>query len=377
MVFTNAIFTKQIAVVYSPVYLLLMGICLYKIHKKYAVKDFIQPVLWSAIGSISIAAFWFGLMMILGVWDEMMFWVFEYPKKYASTMTWDQRKDSFYGALKNLYSEYILLWLLGIVGILLGLLKSENRLHSIFILVMFLVSILAVFPGYYFYPHYWIYVDVPIAIGAGFGFYNVWSFTSNTLGATPAKILTIFSVVILLISDVSKRKEYYFNPKHNAISKSIYGTNPFVECKEIAKKLNLKSKPGDEMIVFGSEPQLNFYTNMRTPTRHFFMGFLTKGHKEEEKWIAEVKKDVESKMPRFLVHVVQPFSWVYMPNVKTDLFDYGFSIAAQHYNLIGIADMKDNKPVYAWDKEVINYPPMNNGDMRVLVYELKSDRANK
>ena len=376
IVFTNAIFTKQIAVVFAPTYLLLLAISLHKIYGKHELKKFVTPIMWSAVGSIILTAFWFGLMFVLGVWDDMMFWVFEFPKSYTSIVTWEQGKDTFYFIMKNLYFDYFLFWLLGVIGIILGMIKTETRLSSIFILVMFIVGIMAVFPGYYFHPHYWIYMDISIAIGAGFGFYNIWTFVTKKFSANASKVLTFVAVLILLVSDISQRKDYYFSPKHNALSKQIYGTNPFVECKEIAKQLKKRAKANDEMIVFGSEPQLNFYTNMPSPTRHFFMGFLTKGHKEEANWIAEVKKDVEGKMPRFLVHVVQPFSWAYSPGVKTELFDYGFQLAKQHYDLIGIADMKGNKPVYAWDNEVTNYPPIQNGDMRVYVFERKSAPTN-
>ena len=144
-----------------------------------------------------------------------------------------------------------------------------------------------------------------------------------------------------------------------------------MECKEIAEYLAKKSKKGDELVVMGSEPQINFYTGMRSPTRHFFMGFLTKGRIEEAEWTAEAKKDIETKKPRFFVHVTHPFSWAYVDGVKTDLFDWSMAHARENYDLVGIADLKNTGTIYAWDDQVNNYPPANPGDMRIFVFERK------
>jgi hypothetical protein len=45
----------------------------------------------------------------------------------------------------------------------------------------------------------------------------------------------------------------------NAVSRRIYGLNPFPESLEIAKYIRRTSSPDDSVYVVGSEPQILFY----------------------------------------------------------------------------------------------------------------------
>ena len=371
LVFSNAVFTKQAGATFALGYLLIMAMAVKKNHDNDYLKNAMQPILYSAIGSMIVVGFWVCLMYAYGVLDEMIFWVMDFPKGYTQLFTWDTRKEIFYDNLSTIFSNYPLLWIIGFVGLIFGIIKSQTRLAAVFAVSLIISAIISVMPGYYFYPHYWLFFSIPIAFVASFGMSMLLDLIKNGKTTFLTISITIMSVIIIFASDLAKNKKYYFSNKVDKISKNAYGINPFVECKEIAEYLAKKSKKGDELVVMGSEPQINFYTGMRSPTRHFFMGFLTKGRIEEAEWTAEAKKDIETKKPRFFVHVTHPFSWAYVDGVKTDLFDWSMAHAREYYNLIGIADLKNTGTIYAWDDQVNNYPPANPGDMRIFVFERK------
>jgi hypothetical protein len=364
---------KQIGLLLSlPVALLALDSLLFGGENRTAgAKQTAKNIGGLLLGGAVMALFWLGLVAIQGGWQEMWFWVVEYPKQYTSVYTWGERKAEFYAILSKYMKQYGLFWFWAGVGIVAGLFSKKTRFFVPFVLLSILSALAATLPGYYFYNHYWIYLAPMVALGAVLGLSTL---TEQMRRWTSPGIATLFAGGLLLgtfLWDFMNRSAYYTVPNIKAVMYQVYTDNPFPETLNISKEIKKRAQPNDQLLVMGSEPQMYVYTGLPCPTRHFFMGFLAKNHPREAEWIAEAKKDAETSMPRFLVYVVHPYSWAYVDNKKTDMFSYAFEFARMHYRLIGLVDMLPQGSKYLWDKEVDGYPMPK--DKHIRIYERKSE----
>jgi hypothetical protein len=362
----QAVMTKQVAVLFGAAALGLAW------SAGRAWRPALRHALWLAVGGSAVMLGWLALVAAQGTWDEMVFWLVEFPRSYASLFTWAERKNTFWNILGSLWREYPLFWLAGVGGVVLTAALPRYRHLAPVLAFCLLAAVVAVLPGYYFYPHYWLFLALALGLGAAATGGVVAHFFLEKNGTRSATWWPVLLVGGLLLFDVARHRTYYFSPNFKTILRKAYADNPFAESQVIADFLKKKAQPGDELLVMGSEPQINFYTGMRSPTRHLFMGFLTKGHAREATWIAEAKADAERSKPRFLVVAYHPFSWAYTDNSKTEMFDYAFELANQHYNLVGVAELQPNfapTKYFLGPGEVTKYQRSTNKAM--LVYERK------
>ncbi len=87
----------------------------------------------------------------------------------------------------------------------------------------------------------------------------------------------------------------------NAVSRRIYGLNPFPESVEIAKYIRRTSSEGDSIYVVGSEPQIFFYSKRRSATRYIIFYPLTGGFPDAKERQLEVIREVSAARPRYVV----------------------------------------------------------------------------
>lgn len=365
----TAFMTKQIAALMAlPVLLILAGwVYNQPTPRRSAWLAAARNTGWMALGGVVVVAGWLAVVAAQGGWNDMLFWVLEYPKKYASKFTWEDRKPTFIAIFNAMWREYLVLWLLALAGLALGLISRRYRIMALFSAAVLGTALISVFPGYYFYSHYWLFLAPAAALCAALFAGALTERLSSAWPSAPAGIVAVLMLFVVFLWDFGKRKTYYTSPNIKQIMRVAYADNPFPETLEIAKELKKRSAPGDELLVMGSEPQLNFYTGMRSPTRHFFMGFLAKYHPEETAWIAEAKADAERSKPRFLVHVVHPFSWAYPNSSKTEMFDFGFAFASKYYKTIGMVELSPEGSQYYWDEAALQHP--RSKDKFIQIFE--------
>lgn len=367
--FANAVMTKQVAGVFAPAAVALAWAAATRSAEGQVLRKTAIYTGLMAAGGIAVVGAWLLLIMGYGAWNEMMYWLFEYPKGYTSFFSWNDRKGEFWKILKGMYRDDTIIWTMAIAGLFLSVLAQRYRYLLPFLVLLFAAAFIGVMPGYYFYGHYWLYFSPVVAICAGAA---VSSLRDRLSAFTPlAAYLGILLVAAVFFLDYSNKNKYYLRPNFKQIMYTAYSDNPFPETDEVAKFLKRKAQPGDQLLVMGSEPQLNYLTGMRSPTRHFFMGYLTKSRPEEAAWIKETKEAAETSKPRFVVTVVHPYSWAYIDNKNTDMFNYAFEFTKNNYKLIGIADMQPGATKYIWGEAAETYPRIAQGVKHLLVYERK------
>ena len=85
-------------------------------------------------------------------------------------------------------------------------------------------------------------------------------------------------LTLVLGLPVLMQKEFFFTLPVIKATRLIYGLNPFAESLEIAKYIREHSQKNDKVAVLGSEPQIYFYSDRKSATRHLYMYPLGEQH---------------------------------------------------------------------------------------------------
>lgn len=113
---------------------------------------------------------------------------------------------------------------------------------------------------------------------------------------------------------------YYLPGPAEAKSRRIYGYNPFPESADAARYIAENSGPEDTVFVFGSEPQIYFYSARKSATRYIYVYPLFTpfpGTRERQRAAMD---EVRAAKPRFIVTVSAATSFLVSPGSPLDLY---------------------------------------------------------
>ncbi|MFK8102932.1 MAG: ArnT family glycosyltransferase [Saprospiraceae bacterium] len=301
-----------------------------------------------------------GLMVALGAFDEFLFWIYEYPKEYVSSIPFDVGIGFLKTKIGQISGNYKAFWGLAVIGLLLGSFTKISTYKKVMLWSLAFFSFLAITPGLRFYGHYFIKVFPAAAILIGVSVYAVSDLLKSSFGFKQAHWGVLGLFIFLPIQNMIENKSYYFDTNPTQILREVYGTNPFAESKVIGDYLKNSSKPGDELVVLGSEPQINFYAGLKCPSRHTFLVFLMTEHPKASQWQQELKADIEQAQPRYMAMVNHRFSWVMRPNSDQMIYNWSRNYISQYYKVIGYADIFRDRPTnYVWDAAALTYQPQS------------------
>ena len=186
-----------------------------------------------------------------------------------------------------------------------------------------------------------------LALCAGAGFASLVSRLSFS------RLKTVIPVAILTLVlglPVLMQKEFFFTLPVIKATRLIYGLNPFAESLEIAKYIREHSQKNDKVAVLGSEPQIYFYSDRKSATRHLYMYPLMEKHAYARQIQAEMIREIEEAQPEFVVVVKLSGSWVSpRPDFSPLLKDWSQGYLRREYELSGVVDiLSHEEPVYKW-----------------------------
>lgn len=329
-----------------------------------------------SVGVFSVVGLMFLIISMKGSFDEMLFWTLEIPKKYVNKIKWEDGKQYLDYAYTAITKDYKFFWIhafFAVVVILVKNIKWNTKLMGIFLLGF---SFATVFPGFYFYGHYWIQVLPGLAIASGLTFFAVNELLKSRFGLKNPKIQYAYIGVfaIMAVMHLNKQKDYYFNPNYDRILRTVYGNNPFPESMGIANWINANTKPEDGIIVMGSEPQIYFYTKKKCPSRHAYFAAIVDNVPEHKAWQREFVSDVEKAKPKYFIFFNHQISLFVQPNTDRYVFEWYNKYITENYNMIGLVDMIDGYTSnYVWREQLNGYKQQSQTG--VYIFERKDATA--
>ena len=328
-------------------------------------KPFLNIGLFAAGGlaPVIFTAFLYG---VTGNFSDFWFCTIQYASEYVSMGSPSPGFENFkYNFAQILESNFPILWL-SLIGLASVAWRKGVGREYLFLIGFFACSFLAITPGLYFRSHYFLLWMPALSLLAGAGFESLVSRLSSSRLKTviPVGILTLALGLPVLI-----QKEFFFTLPVIEATRLIYGLNSFPESLEIAKYIRDHSQKNDKVAVLGSEPQIYFYSQRRSATRHLYMYPLMEKHAYARQMQAEMIREIEGAQPEFVVMVKLSGSWVssrldFSPLLK----DWAQGYLNNEYEISGVVDILSNEEtVYKWGEQARGYHPRSRYNL--LIYK--------
>lgn len=305
-----------------------------------------------------------------GAFDKFWFWTFDYATKYASALPLSTGWQILRRRIIGIASSATLLWLLAGIG--LGALIRNRKAcrHSLFMLGFLLFSFLAVCPGFYFRPHYFILLLPAVALLAGIGVDSVQHLFERSRSFIVSRVIPTLLAVLAIGHVLYQQWDFLFVMSPTAASRAAFGISPFPESLEIARFIKERSVPTDRIAVLGSEPQIYFYSERRSATGYIYTYPLMEKHSYARQMQEEMISEIEAESPKFLIFVHIPTSWLMDSDSELLIFDWFEQYCQKYYIDVGVIDIYPDHTVYRWNEEAIGYIPRSKN--RIFVFERKA-----
>jgi 4-amino-4-deoxy-L-arabinose transferase-like glycosyltransferase len=189
----------------------------------------------------------FGLTCLIlfqaGVFPNFWFWTWSYAREYGSLITLPEAWPLLRAVLPWAVRPFVI-WEIAAVGLTAPLWSGYARAHGGFVASFFLFSFLAVCPGLYFRPHYFILLLPAGALCTGIGVCAVRQTLVEKRYPTFAAWLPV--IYFALMFGISVRAQYkkFFRLDPASVNQKIFRQDPFAEALAVGDYIKAHSSGG-------------------------------------------------------------------------------------------------------------------------------------
>lgn len=268
-----------------------------------------------------------------GVFNKFWFWTFSYARTYAASVSFQQGLAYLRANAVAVVRPAVVVWIMALLGVIVSLWDSTAERTSKFCLAFLLFSFLAVCPGLYFRPHYFILLlpSVSLLVAAAVSS-AIRSLEKLSFGRLFA-VLPAALFVIAFAASLLTQKEFLFVMDSVRACRSIYPRDPFVELVDVAKYIQSQTAKGERFAVLGSDPQTYFYAKRRSVTGYMYTYPLTEDQPYAALMQKELISDVEGARPKFIVWVDD---WKVAPGPRPFVLTWMGQYLATNYDVISV-----------------------------------------
>jgi hypothetical protein len=307
------------------------------------------------------------VLFFAGVFYKFWFWTFNYAFNNLFRISFDEALKLLMEQLMDVANPFQALWYMAILGVACVFIDNSARKSIVFVISLFIASLLSICPGSKFHPHYFVTVLPIISILVG-------CCINTSVGFIQAKSKTVvfdFMPVIIFICFILfalyQQKNYFFKLTPFQISRQTYGDNPFIESIAIADYIKANSYPFETIAVLGSEPELYFYSQRHSATGYVNTYDIMTNQPYAFQMQQEMIREIEYAQPRYLIFVNVQSSWVVLPNSEKLIFKWADAYIQKHYKIVGIVDLvSGDRTDYYWDAGAQNVIPHSPSYVKVF-----------
>jgi hypothetical protein len=294
-----------------------------------------------------------------GVFANFWFWTWTYAREYGSIMN---LADSWRLCLKFTLPWAVrpfVLWEIALAGLAAPLWSRYARAHGGFVAGFFVTSALAVCPGLYFRPHYFILLLPAVALCAGIAV-ECAGRELDGRRCTSLAFVPLLLFAIAYVVSIRGQWKTYFHLDPAALSRKLYNDGEaFPEDVAVADFVKAHAGPGDELGIIGSEPEICFYTRLRCTSGYIYMYPLMERQRFAKQMQHEMKQEFESGRPQFVVYVDGSWSWNWKFTLQENrpFFDSAWRFVHSGYELVDEVPVTDTggETSHLWGNQPMLY----------------------
>ena len=307
------------------------------------------------------------LLWNVGVFEQFWFWTIKYAGQYGSQVSIAEGLRIFANNLPNAVGTAWPIWGIAASGLVMCMVNRTLRTRAVFLTTFAFFSILAVCPGFYFRPHYFILVLPAVSLLAGVAV--TAALDTIRFGAQNFCFVVLLLFGFVLAWPIWAEADFFFERPLAEANRMVNGTNPFPESIKIGEYIRAQSSVSDTIAVLGSEPQIYFYSRRHSATGYIYTYGLMEPQPYAHQMQQEMMREIETAHPKFLVMVVVNKSWLAGRDSDQSILRWADAYCDANYEEVGLINISDRGTDYYLSGRPPNVTPTAD---HILIYRRKA-----
>ena len=289
-------------------------------------------------GGVLLSGIIVGYYAVHGLFRELMYWGFQHNMLYAEdgrSLGWN-----FYGVgqrLLEIIRENPVAVITSISGTVLAWL--QQRTTGWFLLAFISLSLLGTLPGHN-YTHYFMQLAPAMALSSGYALAFLLRPGSGKGGGE----LGYLVLAMMIFLPFQLNRDYYLPRDKYSFSHEYYDGNPFVEAEAVAGYLSDQTKPGDQVLIMGTEAEILFLAQRPSATRHIIFYPLMRSAYRYKRFQQQAWEDIEKSRPAYIITVSVSASLLWDGKAELWIFDRVGELLDKEYQLEAWIPVADEAP---------------------------------
>ena len=307
------------------------------------------------------------LLWNVGVFEQFWFWTIKYAGQYGSQVSIADGLRILANNLPNAVGTAWPIWGIAASGLVMCMVNRTLRTRAVFLTTFAFFSILAVCPGFYFRPHYFILVLPAVSLLAGVAV--TAALDTIRFGAQNFRFVVLLLFGFALAWPIWAEADFFFERPLAEANRMVNGTNPFLESIKIGEYIRAQSSVSDTIAVLGSEPQIYFYSRRHSATGYIYTYGLMEPQPYAHQMQQEMMREIETAHPKFLVMVVVNKSWLAGRDSDQSILRWADAYCDANYEEVGLINISDRGTDYYLSGRPPNVTPTAD---HILIYRRKA-----
>lgn len=337
-------------VLFGSVYLFSRDWCAQLSAREIISRNLIFILGATAPFSITCLALWNA-----GVFEKFWFWAIKYAGQYGSQVSIGEGLRIFAEHFWNRLGTASPIWAVAALGLIACVVIPTVRTRAGFLITFAFFSALAVCPGFYFRPHYFILLLPAVSLLAGAAL--VAALDGLRISAYTVRPAIILLFALCLGWPLWSEADFFFGRPLAEANRMVNGTNPFPESVKIGEYIRSQSSPSDTIAVLGSEPQIYFYSKRHSATGYIYTYELMEPQPYAHQMQQEMIREIETVRPKFLVLVVVNKSWLAGRESDQTIFSWADRYCDANYEEVGLVNISERGADYYFSGRPANVTP--------------------
>lgn len=274
-------------------------------------------------------------MLHAGVFATFWFWTWTYARAYGSILSLRESWHLIGRFTVPWALRPFVLWEIGAAGLAAPLWSRYARRHGGFLGGLVVTSCVAVCPGLYFRPHYFILLLPAVALCVGVAVQSAQHELYKRSHGRFAFLAVLLFTAAYLVSLHGQWKTYSpLDPL--AVSRKIHYDQPYSQALAVSEFLASRARREDQVGIIGSEPEICFYTHLRCASSYLYMYPLMENQRFAGQMQNEMLEQLRAARPRFLIYEDDERAWGWKYNLAKNLsfFERAWNFAQADYQMV-------------------------------------------
>jgi hypothetical protein len=273
-----------------------------------------------------------------GVFPRFWFWTVTYGSAYEKIIRWGDAWTVF-KIMLPWFPRPTVIWLTAGFGLTALFWHHRAREHRVFAFGLLLFSFLAVCPGFFFRPHYFLVMYPAVALLAGLAISATYEYLRERNASPAVAWIPIAFFVLSYVSALYGQRSYLFKMSPLQVNRKMHEYHGFPEALAVADYIRDHSSSQDRVAILGSEPEIVFYSRRRSASGYMYVYPLMETQKFALRMQSDMMHEIENTQPKIVVFVDNQLSWGWQPDWNSSdphmhIFSWMRSYLDEHYDLL-------------------------------------------